>query len=50
MGFLLNAAFLTEKQQIPMSLSMDWPDRGSNPRSTTLETGMLTTDTVKIKR
>jgi hypothetical protein len=40
--FLLNATCLSEKQQIPMSKSLIWPDRGSNPRSTTLEASTLT--------
>ena len=40
--FLLNAACLAEKQQIPILQSLVWPDRGSNPRSTTLETSTLT--------
>ena len=30
----LNAAFLAEKQQIPILLSLVWTDRGSNSRST----------------
>ena len=34
--FLLNLASLAEKQQIPISKSLVWPDRGINPRSTTL--------------
>jgi hypothetical protein len=34
--FLLNAACWAEKQQIPILYSLVWPDRGSNPRSTTL--------------
>jgi hypothetical protein len=42
MGFLLNAAFLTEKQQIPILYALVWPDRGSNPRSTALEASKLT--------
>ena len=40
--FLLNAACLTEKQQIPILSSLVWPDRGSNPRSTALEVSTLT--------
>ena len=40
--FLLNAAFLAEKQQIPILLSLVWPDQGSNQRSTTLEAITLT--------
>jgi hypothetical protein len=40
--FLLNAVCLEEKQQIPISKSLVWPDRGTNPRSTTLEASMLT--------
>ena len=32
--FLLNAACLSEKQQIPISLSLIWPIRGSNLPST----------------
>ena len=35
--FLHNAASLAEKQQVPMVLSLIWPDRGSNPRSNELE-------------
>ena len=35
--FLVNALCLAEKQQIPIVLSLVWPDRGSNPRSTALE-------------
>jgi hypothetical protein len=40
--FLLNAACLAEKQQIPTLKSLVWPDRGSNPRSTALEASTLT--------
>jgi hypothetical protein len=40
--FLLNAACLAEKQQIPILYSLVWVDRGSNPRSTALETNTLT--------
>jgi hypothetical protein len=40
--FLLNAACLTEKQRIPISYSLVWPDRGSKPRSTELEVSTLT--------
>ena len=40
--FLLNAVCLAEKQQIPIWQSLGWPDRGLNPRSTTLEVSMLT--------
>jgi hypothetical protein len=39
--FLLNAACLAEKQQIPILWSSVWPDRGSNQRSTTLEGSTL---------
>jgi hypothetical protein len=35
--FLPNAACLAEKQQIPISSSLIWPDRVSNPWSTALE-------------
>ena len=35
-GFI--AMCLAEKQQIPILWSLVWPDRGSNPRSTTLAT------------
>jgi hypothetical protein len=42
MLFLLNAACLVEKQQIPILESLVWPDQGSNPRSTALEASMLT--------
>ena len=40
--FLLNAACLAEKQQIPILYSFAWPDRGSNPWSTALEVSTLT--------
>ena len=40
--FLLNAACLAEKQQIPILKSLVWPDWGSNPRSTALEASTLT--------
>jgi hypothetical protein len=40
--FLLNAACLAEKQQIPISYSLVWYDRGTNPRSTTLEASTIT--------
>jgi hypothetical protein len=40
--FLLNAACLAEKQQIVILYSLVWPDRDSNPRSTTLEASTLT--------
>ena len=40
--FLLNAACLAEKQQIPILYSFAWPDRGSNPRSIALEVSTLT--------
>ena len=40
--FLLNAASLAEKPQIPMIKSLVWPDRGSNPRSTALQASTLT--------
>ena len=40
--FLLNDVCLVEKQQIPMLKSLVWPDRGSNRRSTILETNTLT--------
>ena len=40
--FLLNAACLVEKQQIPILLSLVWPDRGSNLRSTALKVSSLT--------
>ena len=39
--YLLNAACLAEKQQIPILKSVVWPDRGSNPQSTTLEANTL---------
>jgi hypothetical protein len=38
--FLLNAAWLVEKQQIP--IIKYWSDRGSNPRYTALEASTLT--------
>ena len=41
--FLLNAACLAEKQQIPILYSLVWPDRGLNPRYTSLEASTLTT-------
>jgi hypothetical protein len=41
--FLLNAAYLAKKQQIPILKSLVWPDRGSNPRSTALKASTLTT-------
>ena len=47
--FLLNAACLAEKQQIPIEWSLVCPACGLNPLSTTLETSMLifnTTDEV----
>ena len=40
--FLLNAACLAEKQQIPILLSLVLSDWDSNPRSTTLEASPLT--------
>jgi hypothetical protein len=40
--FLLNAAFLAEKLQIPILYSLVWPDLGLNPRSAALEVRMLT--------
>jgi hypothetical protein len=40
--FLLNAACLAEKQQIPILYYLVWPDRGKNPRSTTIEASTLT--------
>jgi hypothetical protein len=40
--FLLNTAWLAEKQHIPILKSLVWPDWGSNPRSTTLEASTLT--------
>jgi hypothetical protein len=39
--FLFNAVYLAEKQQISILLSLVWPDRGSNPRSTALEPSKL---------
>ena len=35
--FLFNAASLVEKQQIPIFLTLLWPDRDSNPGVTALE-------------
>ena len=35
--FLRNDACLSEKQEISIASSLVWSDRGSNPRSTTLE-------------
>ena len=40
--FLLNTACLADYQQIPISLSLVWPVRGSKPRFTTLEASTLT--------
>jgi hypothetical protein len=40
--FLLNAAYLVEQQQILMLLSLIWPDRKSDSRSTALEANTLT--------
>ena len=40
--FLLNAACLAEKQQIPILLSLFLPARGANPRSTALEASTQT--------
>ena len=40
--FLLKAAFLAEKQQIPILYSFVWPDRGSYPQSIALEASTLT--------
>jgi hypothetical protein len=40
--YLLNAACLAEKQQILILKSLILPDWDSNPRSTSLETSMLT--------
>ena len=40
--FLLKVAHLTEKQHSQMFKSLDWPNRGSNPRSTTLVVSTLT--------
>jgi hypothetical protein len=40
--FLLNAAFLEEKQQIPIVYSFVWQDHGSYPQSIVLEASTLT--------
>jgi hypothetical protein len=40
--FLLMSACLVNKQQIPSLYSLVWPDRCSNPRSTTLKASTLT--------
>ena len=40
--FLLTAACLVEKQQIPILLSLVWPNQCSNSRSTALEESILT--------
>jgi hypothetical protein len=40
--FLLNYAWLEERQQIPILLSLVWPDRDPNPRSTALEVSSIT--------
>jgi hypothetical protein len=39
--FLLNDAFLAEKQQIPILYSFVWPDRGSYPQSIPVEASTL---------
>jgi hypothetical protein len=40
--FLVNDAYLAEKQQMPILESLVWPYRGSSPRPTTLEASTLT--------
>jgi hypothetical protein len=40
--FLLNDAFLAEKQQIPILYPFVWPDRGSYPQYIALEVSTLT--------
>ena len=40
--FLLNASCLADKQHIQILYSLVWPDRGSNPQSTTLQARTLT--------
>ena len=40
--FLFNAAFLAEKQQIPILYSFVWQDRGSYPQYIALEANTLT--------
>ena len=40
--FLLNAASLAEKQQIPILYSFVWPDRGSYPQYIALKASTLT--------
>jgi hypothetical protein len=47
--FLLNAACFAEKQQIPILKSLVWPDLGSNPWSTALETSTLTIITPQMQ-
>ena len=52
--FLLNAACLAEKHQIPILKCLVWPDQDSNPRFTALEACTLTitltiTPTVQCK-
>ena len=48
--FLLNAAYLAEKQQIPIIYFWVWLDRGSNSWSIALEASMLTiTPTLRIQ-
>jgi hypothetical protein len=42
MIFLLNAACLAEKQQIPISYLLVWPDKGSKPWPTALVASTLT--------
>ena len=39
--FLLNTAYLVEKQHIPIVQYLVWPDLGSIPRSTALEASTL---------
>ena len=39
---LLSVECLAQNQQIPILMSLVWPNQGSNPRSTTLEVSTLT--------
>jgi hypothetical protein len=40
--FLLNAVCLVKKQQTPIVWSLVWPERGSNPRHSALDSSTLT--------